>query len=294
MLSRAPGERLHRVGEQFAAVHRRMAPRRVERRRQQRVRARRLGERHRAIDLVLVDQVLGAMPEVEHRRLGEAPDDLVRARDHEVRAGRQCMLGELLVEGEVRAPGLVDDQRDPAGVGDGRERCDVGDRPEVGRGDDPRADGPGGGGERALERLRGAGSARSRAPGRSPARRTSGRSPERISASIVLECALRCTTTSPPRCASASPAARLPCEAPLIRNQARLAPHASAASRWACSNGVGSAPTSMPWVSAGMSRLRARSPIASSSSGSAPGPPLCPGTCSRAGSRAAYSRSACR
>ena len=56
---------------------------------------------------------------------------------------------------------------------------------------------------------------------------------------MVLECALRWTTTSSPRCASASPTARLPCEAPLTRNHARLAPQASAASRWARSNGVG-------------------------------------------------------
>ncbi len=121
-----------------------------------------------------------------------------------------------------------------------------------------------------------------------------GRIPESTSASIALECALRCTTTRSPLCASARPAARLPCEAPLTRNHARCAPHAPAASRCACSNGVGSGPMSTPYVSAGMSRLSARSPIASSSSGSAPGPPLWPGTCRRAGSRSAYARSASR
>ena len=56
-----------------------------------------------------------------------------------------------------------------------------------------------------------------------------------------------------PACPSASSATWLPCEAPLTRNQVRRAPQASAASRWARSNGVGSRPTSMPHVSAGMS-----------------------------------------
>ena len=70
--------------------------------------------------------------------------------------------------------------------------------------------------------------------------------PDRTSASTALEWALRCTTTSSPWWASASPAERLPCEAPLTRNHARWAPQASAASRCACSNGVGSGPMSMP------------------------------------------------
>ena len=53
-------------------------------------------------------------------------------------------------------------------------------------------------------------------------------------------------------------------------------------------------PTSMPHISAGMSSASARSPIASTRRGSAPAPPLWPGTCSRAGSRSAKSRSASR
>ena len=73
-----------------------------------------------------------------------------------------------------------------------------------------------------------------------------GRSPDRISASIVLECALRWITTRSPACASVSSATWLPCDAPLIRNQVRRAPHASAASSCASRNGVGSSPTSMP------------------------------------------------
>ena len=114
-----------------------------------------------------------------------------------------------------------------------------------------------------------------------------GLSPDRMTPSIVLECALRCTTIASPRCAKVSAAAWLPCDAPLIRNQVRPAPHASAASSCARWKGVGSGPTSMPWVSAGISRASARSPMASTSAGSAPGPPLWPGTWNRPGSRSA-------
>ena len=63
----------------------------VERRGQQRVGARRLGQRDGAVDDVLVE----ALPaEVQHRRLAEAADDLVRARDHEVGAGGERVLGQ--------------------------------------------------------------------------------------------------------------------------------------------------------------------------------------------------------
>ena len=121
-----------------------------------------------------------------------------------------------------------------------------------------------------------------------------GRRPDTISPSIVLEWTLRCTTTCSPPCASARQAAWLPCEAPLIRNQVRSAPHACAASSCARWNGVGSGPASMPSVSAGMSSSSARSPNASASTGSAAAPPLWPGTWKRPGERAAYARSASR
>ena len=94
------------------------------------------------------------MPEVEHRRLGEAADDLVGARDHEVRARRERVLGQLLVEGQMGAPRLVDDQGHIAGVGDLGEGPDVGDGAEVGRRDHPRAHRAGGHRQRAVERLR--------------------------------------------------------------------------------------------------------------------------------------------
>ena len=113
--------------------------------------------------------------------------------------------------------------------------------------------------------------------------------------STVLECALRCTTTRSPACASASSATWLACDAPLPRNQVRSAPQASAASRWASWNGVGSGgPTSMPGVSAGMSSASADAPMTSRSSGSAAAPPLWPGTYSRSGSSAAWALRASR
>src|SRR3954451_15287133 len=51
---------------------------------------------------------------------------------------------------------------------------------------------------------------------------------------------------------------------------------------------------SIPQVSDGTSISNARSPSASRSIGSAPGPPLCPGTCNLAGDRRAYSVRASR
>ena len=56
----------------------------------------------------------------------------------------------------------------------------------------------------------------------------------------------------------------------------------------------GSGPTSMPSIRAGMSSCERRLADASRSAGSAPGPPLWPGTWKRPGSRAAYSISASR
>ena len=73
-----------------------------------------------------------------------------------------------------------------------------------------------------------------------------GRRPDITSASMVLECALRWVTTLVPWCPSASSATWLPCDAPFTSHQVRLAPHASAASCCAATNGVGSSPTSTP------------------------------------------------
>ncbi len=57
-------------------------------------------------------------------------------------------------EGEVRAPGLVDDQRHVVRVGDLGQRGDVGDGAEVGGGDDEGGDRVGVLGQRAIERVR--------------------------------------------------------------------------------------------------------------------------------------------
>ena len=109
----------------------------VERGGQKRARARRLDQRHRAVDDAAVD-ALG--PEVEDRRLGEAAAELVDGVEDDVGAAGERVGGELVGEGEVGAPGLVDDERDVAGVGGLGERRDVGDRAEVGGGDDEDGD----------------------------------------------------------------------------------------------------------------------------------------------------------
>ena len=108
--------------------------------------------------------------------------------------------------------------------------------------------------------------------------------PLRTSPSITEEWTLRWTTTRLPPWASAIIVAWLPCEAPLIRNQVRPAPQASAASSCACWNGVGSGPMSTPSVTEGMSLRSPTSPTSSTIAGSAPRPPLWPGTWKRPGS----------
>ena len=96
--------------------------------------------------------------------------------------------------------------------------------------------------------------------------------------STIDACELRWATMRVPSGASARHSVWLPCVAPLVRNHERAAPNASAASRSARSYGVGDGPRSMPWMSCGTSAASASSPIALRSPGSAPGPPLWPGT----------------
>ncbi len=79
---------------------------------------------------------------------------------------------------------------------------------------------------------------------------------------MTLEWTFRCTTTRRPAWRTARQPAWFPCEAPLIRNQLRRAPQASAASSWARWNGVGSGPMSMPSISEGMSCSKAPAPSA--------------------------------
>ena len=92
--------------------------------------------------------------EMEHRRLGQAADDLVGRGDDEIGAGLQGARGQLVGEAKVGAPGLVDDQRDVARVGNLGQPGDVGAGAEVGRGDDQCADRIGRRIERALEHRR--------------------------------------------------------------------------------------------------------------------------------------------
>ena len=102
----------------------------------------------------LVDEARRAPAQVEHRRLGQAADDLVRARDHEVRPGRERVLGQRLVEGEVRAPRLVHHERHAVRVGHLDERGHVGHGAVVGGRDDDRGHRVRLAPQRAVERLR--------------------------------------------------------------------------------------------------------------------------------------------
>ena len=125
-----------RLGDQLRPVHGRHPARGIEREREQRARAGRLEERHHTVDDQPVDPAVVA--QVDHRRLGEAPDDLVGRGDDEVRACLERGLGKLVREGDVRAPRFVDDEGQVARVADLDERGNVGARAEVGRRDDQR------------------------------------------------------------------------------------------------------------------------------------------------------------
>ena len=143
--------------------------------------------------------------------------------------------GSVGVEAEVRAPRLVDDERDAGRVADRRAALDVGAHAVVGRRDDER-------GPRLRRALQRGGERLGRDAVRHPElllvlrrderrrarRRARGRrSPTRAS------CAARRPTA--PSGASARQSAWLPCVAPLVRKNVRAAPCASAASssaRW--------------------------------------------------------------
>ena len=101
------------------------------------------------------------------------------------------------MEREVRAPRLVDDQRHAVRVGDLGQARHVGDRAEVGRRHDGRPDRV----RRRRERRSSASGVMQCAmcsSGSSSGATNVGRSPDMISASIVLECAFRCATTCCP------------------------------------------------------------------------------------------------
>ena len=175
---------------------------------------------------------------MEHRRLGQAAHDLVRARDDQVALRPPARVREDLVKGHVRSPRLIHHQRHAVRVRHLDERAMSATAPKY-VGEITSAPTAPGVASSAASSVSGARQWAMPSSSSTSGAANVGRMPDNTSASIVLECALRCTTIRSPRWASARPAARLPCEAPLIRNHARLAPHASAASRCASSNGVG-------------------------------------------------------
>ena len=77
---------------------------------------------------------------------------LVGARDDEVGARGERVLGERVAERQVRAPRLVDDERDAVGVGDAGQAGHVGTGAVVGRRDDDRRRRPRRERERRVER----------------------------------------------------------------------------------------------------------------------------------------------
>ena len=95
--------------EQRLAVDRELAPRRVERGQQQRAGARRAHEPHRAATRAGVDAA--ARRDVQHRRLRQRADDLVRRGDAPRRRPARAPTRHAGVEAEVRPPRLVDDER---------------------------------------------------------------------------------------------------------------------------------------------------------------------------------------
>ncbi len=173
--------------EQRLAVDGELAAGGVERGHQQRARAGRADEPHGAGDGVGVDQ--RAVADEQHRRLGEAADDLVGRGEHRVGAEPQRRLGQRRVKAEVRAPGVVDDQRHPGRVGDLGAAGDVGGHPVVGRRDDERGAGV-------------------RAPARAPRSSASGVTPWAIPSSASYSGATN--VARPPL--STSPSIRLACE----------------------------------------------------------------------------------
>ena len=228
--------------------------------------------------------------EVQHRRLGEAADDLVRARDHEVGAGGERVLGQRLVEGHVRAPRLVDDQRARrARARPRRARARPRPRRSTSARSPTRRPPAGVDRERRRRAPRASGSARCPSSGSSSGETNVGRSPESTSASIVLECALRCTTTSSPvvreREAGREVALRGAVdEEPRAARPPRLRREALRLVR----TGVGIAPDVDP---VGERRdVQRERPLADRLDQPGVGArrrPCGPGTCSRAGSRAA-------
>ncbi len=133
--------------------------------------------------------------EVEHRRLGQAADDLVGRGDDEVGAAAEGVRREVGVEVEVGAPGLVDDQRQVALVGDRGEAGEIGAGAEVGRRDDHRGDRVGDASSAAAS-ASGVRQCAIPSSGSSSGATNAGRRPLITIPSITEEWTLRWTTTS--------------------------------------------------------------------------------------------------
>ena len=130
-----------------------LAARRVQRGQQQRGRAGRADQAHRPAKALGVHS--STPGDVEHRRLGERADDLVRRGDHRVGALGERGRRHAGVEAEMRAPRLVHHQRRVVSVGDLGEGGDVGRQPVVGRRDDEGRPRVGSAGQRRFERVPG-------------------------------------------------------------------------------------------------------------------------------------------
>ncbi len=143
------GGGVQRAVQEVLPVDRELAPRRVQRRVQERRGARGADQPQRAGDAAGVHAA--AVGHVKHRRLGERADDLVGRGQDRVGALVQGGRGHARMEAEVRAPRLVDDQRGVVGVRHPGEPRDVGGHPVVGRRDHEGRTGVRGGGERGVE-----------------------------------------------------------------------------------------------------------------------------------------------
>ena len=102
------------VREQRLAVDHELAPRGVQRRHQQRRRRRRAHEPHRPRDRVGVDPA--GRRDVQHRRCVSEPTILCVEVSTASAPCCSALGGSVAVEAEVRAPRLVDDERDARGV----------------------------------------------------------------------------------------------------------------------------------------------------------------------------------
>jgi len=107
-----------------------LAARAVERREQQRRRRRGAQQTHRAADAINVDPI--GRGDVQHRALRKRSDDLVRARQHGVRALVQRARRQVGMEAEMWPPSLVDYEWDARGVRNLGTAGDVRGHPVVG------------------------------------------------------------------------------------------------------------------------------------------------------------------